>query len=171
MRYTLLPILLLVLSTPLLAQDAKVMPLKDKDSAQAELLYMRMKDAEKAWADFQGQVKVEYLTVGNDDPDKGNTEVYSTASSGFLTSTVTIGCGNQIALSNPPQYPECSKPTKEQLESEAHDRAERDKKRRWYRSGWETAQFEFSKDFEFIVPKPAEPVTRQVCYPNLGVSW
>ena len=61
-RYIVMLILVLV-TTSLFGQNAKVVPLSEKDAIRAASLYKAMKDTEKAWEDFQMEVRENYLVV------------------------------------------------------------------------------------------------------------
>ena len=61
-RYIVMLILVLI-TTSLFGQNAKVVPLSEKDAIRAASLYKTMKDAEKAWEDFQTEVRENYLVV------------------------------------------------------------------------------------------------------------
>ena len=57
-------IVVLFLAASMYAQDAKVIALDRCDATKAARLYQAMKDAEKAWEEFQSEIKTKYLTIG-----------------------------------------------------------------------------------------------------------
>src|SRR5437879_4694008 len=92
----LLGLITLVLATALvaMAQDARVIQLKDTDAFTAQKVYDALRKAEKDRDEFEAYVKKAYLVVEEGDADKGSTVWVgeSGAESGAWTTGI-IGCG------------------------------------------------------------------------------
>ena len=158
-----------LLTAPCYAQSAKVLAVEPSDAERANVLYERMKQAERDWEDFQQATKEKYLTVPYDSPERGNIWYESPPPEGGATtggllywsgSGTVSGCS--IISDNPPSKDYCNKQEKERAAAWEKEK----KTKRWKRAGWEDFEFEWSKDFKFIVPKtPSVTISGVPCSP------
>ena len=132
--------LALLLVVPAQAQDARVIQLKDTDAFTAQKVYDALRKAEKDRDEFEAFIKKTYLVVDEDDPDASHTSVsmyWTLGSSGTSCGVIdSFGFAKAVPCDDAPKSP---------------------RKPKYYRAGWENG-FLFSRDFRFLVPKPA-PLT------------
>lgn len=141
-------LLALLLSSPIMAQTAKVIALSPEDAKHAQELDARQKALTAETEAFHHSVVEKYLTTKNE-KDGGNQ--YGGYLNLITSSGITSGC---IAILNGSGQvsSSCPEPTAEEKAKAAKDRAEADAKRVWVLRGWGSGEYEYSTDWRYIVP-------------------
>jgi hypothetical protein len=159
-------IALVVFSAGLFAQSALVIQLKPEDSARLATTIKAKVEAAKALEDEEDRIQRLYLVVDEGDPDAGNNTWTDPKESGL---SIGSGYGWVATIGTTTIKGPCASSwesvacLKVRL-AEAQDKESAGQKPaprvklKYYRSGWANG-FEPSKDFKFIVPKPAAVLT------------
>lgn len=149
----------LILTFPIHAQSAKVIALSPADAKEAKDLYAQRDAINKRIDDLQKKVTDKYLS--DEKPGPG----------GFSGSgIISMRAGCFLSINNGQAEPSGCPPETEtekklRLDREAAQKAEDAKKTHLERkSGWD--QFEFSEDFQFVVPKTSVPLVNSYGYGN-----
>jgi hypothetical protein len=156
-------LIVLLIAAPCFGQEAKVLQVEPADATKAQELYEKMQQAEKDWKDYVEATKEKYLTVPYDSPERGN-QTYERPSNTTTALFSGSGCilwGTMAGESN-----KCE----QERESRMKQREKEDKLKPWHRAGWESMEFEFSKDFKFIVPKPRDTGIVKSNYPCMTLT-
>jgi len=152
-KHKLLAVVTLLLTTTIIGgQEAKVIQLSQEDTAIAHAKWQALQDAQKTWDEEQKRLAKKYTFVHGDDPEAGDTQAWDMSGNGLaysITSTAT--------------WTTSSSPSPAEIAAAQKAYEEHKKKDWWFRSGWESG-FDFSKDFRFIVPKAAPRVVSPNCW-------
>jgi hypothetical protein len=166
MKQLLVYFVLTMASVQLFAQTALVVPLSPDDTARYKRVHQEMLDAIKRWNDIESEVRDKYLILDKSDPDAGAERVYQDDSLN-ITSESPVWFASDTCGSGCKKYQQ-----------------ERESLAKRVRKGWERSQiyvgeghtldFEFTRDFKFIVPSsPPPPVKNnvtlmpQTCHGNI----
>lgn len=155
-KFCLLLLVLLGVSW-LYAQTANVIMLEPSDQKEAREKWEAFQKAQKDWDNEQEKIKQKYLVVLEGDKDASDWVADSSTLVFSGTSTTWCNVLNESVIPK-----DCPK-VDPKLKIEKH----------FYRKEWGGGQFEFDKDFRFIVPKRAEPAkpTQFFVNPVGQVQW
>jgi len=163
MRYILLTILFCLTAA---GQEAYVVQLSVPDATQARETWDQLQTAKKNWEAVQKAMALKYLVVDPSDPEASDKHyvgegLTGTANSGTLTTYLSLGSIVNLPLS----AQEAAR-----LAKEEDKRVEQWKREKRQRRGFESCcentlpQFQFTRDFRFIVPEKVEVKTTPGSY-------